>query len=83
MALPEKVFSEVQTLRDEARTGIVPAIFGFFQGRATFFALAFTVTGIVLAFKGKLDMSFVGLVGAIQALIVLHSAKEDYFSQGK
>ena len=60
--------------------GLVGACFGFLQGRATTFAIAFTVCGIVLAFYGKLTADYVGLVTAIQALVVGHSLKEDYFS---
>lgn len=49
-----------------------------FNGRCTFFAVVFTVCGIILAFQGKLTMQYVALVGSIQGLIVAHSAKEDY-----
>ena len=49
-----------------------------FSGRCTFFAVVFTVVGIILAFKGKLSGEYVALVGAIQALLVVHSTKEDY-----
>lgn len=53
-------------------------VFDFFCGRCTFFALMFTGAGVVLAFAGKLTGDYVALVGAIQALLVAHSAKEDY-----
>lgn len=53
-------------------------VYAFAGGRSTFFALVFTAAGIGLAFTGHLTASYVSLVGAIQALIVAHSAKEDY-----
>ena len=53
-------------------------VFDFFCGRCTFFALLFTLAGIGLACIGKLTADYVALVGAIQALLVAHSAKEDY-----
>jgi hypothetical protein len=59
--------------------GPIAAVFSFFQGRATFFALIFTVAGIVLAFKGKLDANYALFVTAIQGLVFAHSIKEDYF----
>lgn len=53
--------------------------FGVFQGRCTFFAIAFSVVGcygwLVL---GRDLTSFALFSGAIQALLVVHSAKEDY-----
>jgi len=61
--------------------GLTASVFTFFQGRATFFAIAFTGVGIALAFRGKLTADYVGLVTAIQALIVGHSLKEDYFAR--
>ena len=60
-----------------AGTGIMPALFNFFCGRATTFAIVFTAVGIVLAFKGKLDSNFVALVAAMQGLVFAHSWKED------
>jgi hypothetical protein len=53
-------------------------VFDFFCGRCTFFALLFAFAGVGLAFAGKLTADYVALVGAIQALLVAHSAKEDY-----
>ena len=57
--------------------GVVASFFSFMQGRSTTFAIVFTICGIVLAFQGKLTGEYVGLVGAIQTLIVAHSVKED------
>lgn len=53
-------------------------LYDWFGGRCTFFAFLFTGAGIGLAFTGHLTADYVALVGAIQALIVAHSAKEDY-----
>ena len=61
--------------------GLVASIFSFFQGRATFFAIFFTIVGTVLAFKNELTGTFVAFVGAIQSLVVGHSLKEDYFER--
>ena len=55
-------------------------VYGFFGGRTTMFALIFTIIGSILAFLGKLNgAEFVALVGAVQTLVVCHSAKEDWF----
>jgi hypothetical protein len=61
-----------------SKSGIVTPIFALFSGRCTFFALVFTGVGIMLSFRGKLTADYVALVGAIQALILAHSVKEDY-----
>ena len=58
-------------------TGLVNGLFNFFNGRCTFFAILFTGVGITLSFQGKLTAEYVALVGAIQALLVAHSVKED------
>ena len=71
----------VAKVKVDLQLGIVGSIFNFFQGRATFFAIVFTIAGIVLAFKGKLDANFVALIAAIQGLIVVHSWKEDVHDQ--
>ena len=68
-------------VKADLQSGVVGAIFNFFQGRATTFAIVFTVAGIILAFRGKLDTSFVALVAAIQALVFAHSWKEDVHDQ--
>lgn len=53
-------------------------IYNFFGGRCTFFAFWFTTAGIWLAAHDHLTATYVALVGAIQTLILAHSAKEDY-----
>jgi len=61
--------------------GLVASIFNFFQGRATAFAILFSVVGIKLAFMGKLDANYALFVTAIQGLIFAHSCKEDWHKQ--
>jgi hypothetical protein len=56
-------------------------VYNWFGGRCTFFALIFTAGGIALAFRQELGMTYVSLVGAVQALLVAHSWKEDFFSR--
>jgi hypothetical protein len=62
--------------------GAVKRFFGFWNGRCTFFACAFSVVGcygwLVL---GRDMTSFALFAGAIQALLVAHSVKEDYTAQ--
>jgi hypothetical protein len=58
--------------------GPIGQMFSLFQGRSTFFALVFTVVGIILAFKGKLDGNFSLMVAAIQGMVVAGSIKESY-----
>lgn len=53
-------------------------IFNFLGGRATAFAIFFTIAGTTLAFMGHLDASYVALITAIQGLVFAHSWKEDY-----
>lgn len=70
------------TVEERARIEQMKPLFvklcDMFNGRCTFFAVVFTVAGIILAFTGKLTSQYVLFVGAIQALLVAHSAKEDY-----
>ena len=72
----DAVMAKLKKLKEQM--GIVTRIFNFFQGRCTFFAIVFSGVGIALAFLGKLTAEYVALVGAIQALLLAHSAKEDY-----
>ncbi len=55
-------------------------VYNFLGGRCTTFTIAFTAAGITLAFQGKLTPVFVAFVGAIQALILAHSVKEDHYN---
>lgn len=61
-----------------ANSGITAAFFSFFQGRATAFAILFTVCGLILAFRGKLDGNYALFITAIQGLVFAHSCKEDW-----
>ena len=63
--------------------GLVGTLFNFFCGRCTFFAILFTTVGIIQELRGKLDMNFVAFVGAIQALLLAHSAKQDWNQQAQ
>jgi hypothetical protein len=61
--------------------GIVGSFFTAMQGRATAFAIVFTICGLIGFFK-KYDLtSYALFVGAIQAMVVAHSIKEDYFQR--
>ena len=59
--------------------GLTASFFSFFQGRATFFAILFTICGLIGFFKHYDLTSYALFVGAIQAMVVGHSLKEDYF----
>lgn len=74
-----KIFETAQA--DVEASGFTASFFNFFQGRATTFAIVFTVVGIVLAFKGKLDANYALFVTAIQGLVFAHSCKEDWHEQ--
>jgi hypothetical protein len=72
--------------------GPIAAIFTFFQGRATTFAILFAATGVVLTvvaiwgFLHHYDLSsfasfvlaLAALNGSIQAMMFAHSCKEDW-----
>jgi hypothetical protein len=60
-------------------TSLAP-IFNFIGGRHTVFAIFFAGTGFYLELHGKLTTDYVGLITALQALVLAHSAKEDYFN---
>lgn len=75
----EKLAARAKQVKDSLqRDGFLPAFFGFFGGRCTFFAIAFFIIGVYLTLIGKLTAEFVGLAGIIQGLILAHSAKEDF-----
>lgn len=63
------------------QSSIVAPLFNMFMGRCTFFAIVFTVCGLILAFKGKLDANYSIFVTAIQGLLVVHSWKSDINDQ--
>lgn len=51
-------------------------IYSWFGGRSTFFAFFFFAFGVLLAFRGKLDMNYIALAGAIQTLITVRAIAE-------
>ena len=59
--------------------GITASFFSFFQGRATTFAIIFTICGLIGFFKKYGLTSYALFVGAIFTGVVGHSLKEDYF----
>jgi len=76
------IINRFKTYQAEVQqSGIIAAFFNFFQGRATAFAIAFAVVGVILAFKGKLDANYSLFVTAIQGLVFAHSCKEDWHTQ--
>ena len=56
------------------------SFFSSIGGRSTAFAVYFTIIGTVLQWFGKLDMQYIGLIAVVQALVLGHSVKEDYFA---
>lgn len=82
MALVDKVYADIKTAKDRYQgLGLTASFFSFFQGRATTFAILFTVCGLILAFQGKLDFNYAAFVTAIQGLVFAHSCKEDWFAK--
>lgn len=61
--------------------GVATTFFNFFQGRCTFAAICFSVTGVYGWLHGKDLTSYALFVTAIQGLLVLHSWKEDLAEQ--
>ena len=58
---------------------VASAFFGIFQGRCTFFAIAFSAIGCYGWLVLSRDLtSFALFAGAIQALLVVRSATQDY-----
>lgn len=80
MQLPSKVKSLASEV---SSSGITASFFNFFQGRATAFAILFTICGLILAFRGKLDANYALFVTAIQGLVFAHSCKEDWYNYKK
>jgi hypothetical protein len=52
-------------------------------GLSEFWAFVFGITGIVLAFRGKLDGNFALMITAVQALLVAHDALDNHFQDRK
>ncbi len=52
-------------------------------GLSEFYAFIFSVSGIVLEFRGKLDGNFAAMIVAIQGLLVAHDAIDGYLEHKK
>jgi len=60
--------------------GAVRSFFGFWNGKCTFFAIVFSVIGVYGWLVLNRDLtSFALFAGAVQALLTVHSIKEDHF----
>jgi hypothetical protein len=76
------ILDNVKGIKAEVQeSGFTASFFNFFQGRCTFFAIAFSIVGCILAFRGKLDGNYALFVTAIQGVLVAHSCKEDWHTQ--
>lgn len=53
-------------------------VYSWFGGVSEFYAFIFVGCGIALAFRNELSSSYVCLVGAIQALIVVNDQGDSY-----
>jgi hypothetical protein len=58
-------------------------IFKFFQGRHTFFGLFFAITAFILAMCQRLTHDYIEVIIALQAYVLIHSAKEDRNERAK
>ena len=79
-AMFQAIRNDIKTAKSTYRgLGVVASFFSFMQGRATAFAIVFTICGLIGFFK-KYDLtSYALFVGAIFTGVVGHSLKEDYF----
>jgi hypothetical protein len=74
MKIPAKAKSIIQSI---LAGGVASTIFNLFMGRCTTAAIIFSIIGIYGWFKGHDIAAFATFIGSIQALLVLHSWKED------
>ena len=58
-------------------------IYNIAGGLSEFYALIFSASGIILAFKGKLDGNFAAMIVAVQGLLVAHDAIDDFLNHKK
>jgi|SRR5579864_2240785 len=77
LGIPDAEVARVKSELSQAKP-LFCKLTDMFNGTSRFFAVVFTVCGIILAFKGHLTMEYVALVGSIQGLIVGHSIAQDY-----
>jgi hypothetical protein len=75
MKIPDVAVKAFQTVTSG---NVAVAFFRMWMGRCTFFATAFSVVGCYGWLHGRDLTSFAVFAGAIQALLLAHSAKEDY-----
>lgn len=76
MRIPDKAAAYAQRAM---QGGAASAFFGFFQGRCTFFAIAFAIAGVYgWLVLGRDLSSFALFAGAIQSLLVARSVCQDY-----
>lgn len=76
MRIPDKAITVAQKAM---QGGAMSAFFGFWNGRCTFFASAFSIIGVYGWLVLDRDLtSFAVFAGAIQALLVVRSASQDY-----
>jgi hypothetical protein len=64
-----------------AKSAALLPLYDFFGGLSEFYAVIFAISGIVLAFRGKLDSNFAAMIVAIQGLLVAHDALDDYHTR--
>src|SRR6267142_95442 len=62
-----------------AKNAALAPLYNFAGGLSEFWALVFSASGIVLAFRGKLDGNFAAMIVAIQGLLVAHDGIDGYF----
>jgi hypothetical protein len=78
----QAIKNDIQTVKNTYKgLGVVASFFSFMQGRATGFAIIFTVCGLIGFFKHYDLTSYAMFVGAIFTGVVGHSIKEDYFER--
>jgi hypothetical protein len=58
--------------------GALTPLYTLAGGLSEFYALIFSVSGIILAFRGKLDGNFAAMIVAIQGLLVAHDAIDGF-----
>lgn len=72
--------------------GLVASFFNFFQGRTTTFAIIYGIVGVVFTIVavwgithgkdvsqiGPIILALAGYLGALQAMLLAHSSKEDW-----
>jgi hypothetical protein len=65
------------------KTNALIPLYNIAGGLSEFYALVFSVSGIILAFRGKLDGNFAAMIVAIQGLLVAHDAIDGFLEHKK